>query len=394
MALLPVAEAQARLFALAAPRRVEMVPLSAAFGRYAAADIVAKRTQPASDLTAMDGYAIRFADLPGPWRVVGESAAGRAFDGPVGPREAARIFTGAPVPRGADTILIQEEAARDGDNLMLAGEGPPRLGAHVRQRGYDFAEGALLARAGNLLTPARIALAAMGGHGALPVRTRPRVALISTGDELVSPGMETAGAMLPASNGIMLQALIGPHADVIDMGIIPDDLARLTTAFQDAAAIADVVVTTGGASVGDHDLIRPALAAAGATLDFWRIAMRPGKPMLTGQLSEAVMLGLPGNPVAAFVGSHLFLLPLLRHLAGAVAPLPRTERARCRVALPAVGARDDYLRAVRDDIGVRPVGPDDSAALFGLAKADALIIRPAGAPPTLVDESVEILGIA
>lgn len=392
MSLLPVAEAQKRLLALATPLPTETLSLTEAAGRWAAEAVIARRTQPAADLSTMDGYAIRFADLPGPWRVIGESRAGTGLARSVGYGEAARIFTGAPVPEGADAVLIQEEAAREGDRLRLAGEGPPRPGSNIRPRGSDFVENTRLVAKGDLLTPGRIAAAAVGGHGTLAVRRRPRVALISTGDELVPPGEAAEGAMLPASNGVMLHALIGAAAEVRDAGIVPDRLDALVRAFRTADA--DIIVTTGGASVGDHDLVRPALAEAGATLDFWRIAMRPGKPLLAGRLGGTIILGLPGNPVSAFVTAQLFLLPLIAHLGGAHAPIPRTERARLAAPLPAVGNRDDYVRATRAEGRVVPLPNQDSGALSMLAVADALIVRPAGFPAAAVDEIVDILRVA
>lgn len=392
MSLLPVAEAQARLFALAAPLPIETQTLVDAAGRWAAEDVVARRTQPAADLSAMDGYAIRFADLPGPWHVVGESRAGGGLDRAVAAGEAARIFTGAPVPHGADTILVQEEAVRAENRLELAGEGPPRQGAHIRPRGTDFDTGAALIAAGDRLTPGRIAAAAMGGYGAVAVRRRPRVALISTGDELVLPGAPTEGVMLPASNGVMLQALMDRMADVQDAGLIPDRLDALVAALR--AQEADVIVTIGGASVGDHDLVRPALLEAGASLDFWKVAMRPGKPLFAGRLGDAVVLGLPGNPVSAFVTAHLFLVPLLAHLGGAANALPPLLSAPLGARLPPGGGRDDYMRAVMVDGKACPLTRQDSGAVPALTLADTLIVRPAGAPPAAVDEMVDILRIA
>ena len=392
MSLLPVAEAQARLLALASPLPIETVRLADAAGRWAAEDVVARRTHPAADLSMMDGYAIRFTDLPGPWRVVGESRAGAGMQTGIDVGQAGRIFTGAPVPDGADAILVQEEAARDGAALALAGEGPTAMGAHIRRRGSDFAEGDRLIEGGARLTPGRIAAAAMGGHGILTVRRRPRVALISTGDELVPPGAPTDSMTLPASNGVMLQALIGGSAEICDMSIVPDRLDALTDALQ--AVQADIIVTTGGASVGDHDLVRPALDRLGARLDFWRIAMRPGKPLLAGRLGDAVLLGLPGNPASAFVTAQLFLLPLIAHLGGARDPLPKTESAMLDIPLPAVGNRDDYVRARLAGGRVRPLANQDSGAVSTLAEADALIVRPAGARPAAVGEIVDILRVA
>ena len=395
MSLLPVAGAQARLLALGAAMPVETVAPAAAAGRWTAGDVVARRDQPAADLSAMDGYALRFAELPGPLAVTGEAAAGGAAPPALGPGEAARIFTGAPLPPGADTILIQEEAARDGDRVTLAGDGPPRRGAHVRPRGSDFRRGARLVAGGELLTPARIALAVLGGHGTIAVRRRPRVAILATGDELVAPGAWAgAGGGLPASNTPMLAALIGGIADIADGGIVPDDLATLAAALADAAATADVVVTTGGASVGDHDLVRPALAAAGAEMDFWRVAMKPGKPIMAGRIGATVMLGLPGNPVSAYVTALLFLLPLLRRMAGAAEPLPTSLRAPLATPLPATGGRADYLRARMTGDGALAVAAQDSAAVAGLAEGSHLIVRPPHAPAAVKGDPAEILALA
>jgi len=399
MTLLPVAAAQARLLALADPVSTETVPLARAAGRWAAEPVISLRTQPAADLSAMDGYAIRFAELSGPWRLVGESAAGGGLGRPLLPGEAARIFTGAPMPDGADAVLIQEEASVVDGALRLAGEGPGRVGHHVRRAGSDFAAGRSLIEAGERLTPPRVALAAMGGHGALLVRRPVRVALISTGDELVPPGAPTPGVALPSSNAPMLAAMLaGLPVELIDLGIVRDDLDLLTAAFVQAAG-ADVVVSTGGASVGDRDLVRPALAAAGAELDFWRIAMKPGKPLMAGRLMggslpRAVTLGLPGNPVSAFVTAQLFLLPLVAHLAGAADPLPRTGQARLETALPATGRRAEYVRATGGVGGVLPLGEQDSAVLAALARADVLIHRPADSPPAAPGEIVEIVPLA
>ncbi|WP_156678392.1 gephyrin-like molybdotransferase Glp [Sphingomonas profundi] len=393
MSLLPVAEAQARILALGRPVAAETVSLNAAAGRFAAADVTARRTQPAADLSAMDGYALRFAELPGPWTVVGESAAGAGLDTPLAPGEAARIFTGAPLPAGADTVLLQEEAERDGARLILAGEGPPRTGAHVRAAGTDFIAGGTLIAAGALITPARIGLAAVGGHGTLPVRRRLRVALISTGDELVPAGQPVSGTRLPSSNAPMLAALLGGLAvDVIDAGIVPDRLDALAAAFA-RVVDADIVVTTGGASVGDRDLVRPALAAAGATIDFWRIAMKPGKPLMAGRLGDAVMVGLPGNPVSAFVTANLFLLPLVRGMQGAADPLPRIMPATLAGPLPATGVRAEYLRGRWDGGRAMPLSGQDSAALASLSAAELLIARAPHQAALPAGAAVEILPI-
>lgn len=392
--LLPLDDAQARLLALGSPVESVVLPVAEAAGRWLAEDIASLRTQPAADLSAMDGYAIRFAECPGPWTVVGESAAGAPLGRTLAPGEAARIFTGAAMPDGADTVLIQEEAARDGDRLRLAGEGPPETGAHVRRRGRDFAEGDVLLHAGAKLTPPALALAIAGGHGVLPVRRDIRIALISTGDELVPAGAPTDAAQLPASNGPMIAAqLANLPVAIDDIGIVPDTREALAKAL-DAAREADVIVTIGGASVGDHDLVRPALESAGAEIGFWRIAMKPGKPLMAGTLGRPVVLGLPGNPASAFVTAKLFLEPMIAHLSGASDPLPAFQPARLAADLPAVGVRTEFLRGRWRNAAVEALPQQSSAALAALAHAQLLIRRPAGSAPTRAGDTVEILPLA
>ena len=393
MTLLPIAEAQARLIAGVSPVAAETISLARAAGRWASADIPALRTQPAADLSAMDGYAIRFADMPGPWRVIGESAAGRPFSGHVGTSEATRIFTGAAMPAGADTVLVQEEAVRDSARLLLAGEGPPHLGRNTRRKGLDFATDDVLIAKGERLTPARLALAATAGHGTLPVHRRVRVAIAATGDELVEPGAPLAELSLPESNRAMLVAMLADlPVDIVDLGILPDDLATIRDAF--AAIDADLLVTSGGASVGDHDLIRPALEAAGGTIDFWRVALRPGKPMLAGRLGRAAVLGLPGNPVSAFVTTILFVKPLIAALAGSTDPLPRTRPGILGEDLPANNDRTDYLRAAERGGRAYAAAIQDSSMLRTLARSTCLIVRPAHAPSARAGDSAEILDVA
>lgn len=393
--LLPVADAQARLIAAAQALPGETVPLTAAAGRYAAADVMALRTQPDADVSAMDGYAIRHAELPGRWRVVGESAAGRPHAAALAPGEAARIFTGAAMPGGADCVLVQEEAARDGDVLRLDGEGPSGPGRNVRRRGLDFAIGDRLIAAGEVLTPARLAVAAVGGVAQVAVARPVRIALAATGDELGPLGSRDR---LPESNRLMVAAqLAALPITLIDLGILPDRLEAQRDAFASAVSdqAADLIVTTGGASVGDHDLVRPALEAAGGTVDFWRIALRPGKPLLAGRLGKAQFLALPGNPVSAFVTTELFVKPLIRALAGAIDPLPRRSSARLAEPLAANGPRADYLRGARGEDGrVCVAAIQDSSMLLTLARADCLVIRAAHAPAAAVDEIVDILDLA
>ncbi len=394
MSLLPLDEAQARLLAMADPVAAESLPVERCVGRWLAEDVLARRTQPASDLSAMDGYALRYEDLSGTLTVVGESAAGASYDGALAPGQAVRIFTGAPLPEGADTVLVQEEAARDGERLRLDGDGPSGAGAHVRKSGRDFAEGDKLASAGDRLTAPALAMAIAGGHGALAVRRRIRVAAISTGDELVPPGAPTSPAQIPASNGAMLAAQLATlPVDFADGGIVADDLETLGAAI-DAARDADILVTIGGASVGDHDLVRPALENAGAAIDFWKVAVKPGKPIMAGRLGAALVLGLPGNPASAFVTAKLFLEPLIAALSGAADPLPHHRQAVLGTDLPPGGERTEYLRARWSSGRIEPLAQQSSAALDALAQAQALIRRESGAPAAAEGEVADILPLA
>ena len=392
--LLPVADAQARLLALAKPVETETLPIADAAGRWLADGLTARRTQPAVNLSAMDGYAIRFAECPGPWTVVGESAAGNPLDKSLAPGEAARIFTGAAIPDGADTVLVQEEAECDGTTLRMTGEGPSGEGGNVRRSGRDFADGDQVLEAGVRLTPPALGVAIASGHGALPVRRPIRVAIISTGNELVQPGEPTTSAQLPASNGLMLIAQLSSlPVEINDLGIVADTRAALSAAL-DAASGTDIIVTIGGASVGDHDLVRPALEAAGAAIDFWRIAMKPGKPLMAGTLDGSVVLGLPGNPASAFVTAKLFLEPMIAHLSGASDPLPRFQPATLGVGMPAVGKRTEFVRGRWDGGVVRPLDQQSSAALNALAQAELLIQRSAGSAEAEPGHSVDILPLA
>lgn len=380
--LLPVEEALARVLDGVAPLAAEHVMLAAALDRVLAAPLAALRTQPPRDVSAMDGYALRAADamaLPAAFRVIGTAPAGHPFAGRVGVGEAVRIFTGAVVPEGADAILLQEDAERAADGGILAKE-TPRQGQHIRLRGLDFMEGEVLLHAGQRLGMRELALAAALNHAAVPVRRRPLVAILATGDELVQPGGRVAEGQIVASNSFAIAGLVQSiGGTALDLGIVPDDAGAIGAAIEGGSA-ADILVTLGGASVGDHDLVRDVLAAHGLDHGFWRIAMRPGKPLIFGRLGEKRVLGLPGNPVSAVVCALLFLQPLLERLLG-LPDRPMEITARLGAPVKANDRRQDYLRARLSfaEDGTRiatPFDRQDSAMLSTLVQADCLIVRP------------------
>jgi len=389
MALLPVSDALDRLLRGAAPiRRCEMIGLHAAAGRVLAEDVAARLTHPAFDNSAMDGYAGRhedFAVVGAELTVIGQSAAGRAFPGHVGPGEVVRIFTGAPVPSGADTVLIQEDVQIIGDKRIRTTFDPGK-GRHIRPKGQDFRAGDVVLRKGDLLDAGRLTVAAGMNHPELSVFMRPRVAILATGDELVPPGSLPGPDQIIGSNTYGIAAIARDNgAEVVDLGIVRDDTAAIAAAVAQArAAGADVLVTLGGASVGDHDLVQSTLVASGMTLDFWQIAMRPGKPLMVGTLDGMTVLGLPGNPVSSLVCALLFLEPLLCHL-GSLPARDRRGKARTVTTLPANDKRQDYVRArlSRDTDGAlkaETFARQDSSMMQVFAKSDCLIIRAPFAP--------------
>src|SRR5690606_10096114 len=347
-------------------------------GRYTAAPVMAARTQPSADLSAMDGYAMAEGDLAGPWRIIGESAAGRLFGSTVAPGEAVRISTGALMPSGAGAVLLQESATRNGDRLSLNGEGDPSP-RHIRRAGFDFRSGDPLLPAGTRIGPAQLALAIAGGLAELAVRALPAVAMLDSGDELAADPAFCESHQIPASNGAMLAAMAAPYASKVNrIGPVSDKLDAMIEALRQAGD-ADVIVTSGGASVGDHDLVRPALEAWGATIDFWRVALKPGKPILVARRGAQWIVGLPGNPVSSYITAFLFLVPLLRRLGGAAEPLPRPAAMPLGAALPAVGDRTEFVRARLEGAKLVPVTEQDSSALAALSCAQVLIERPSGA---------------
>jgi molybdopterin molybdotransferase len=381
-ALMPVAEALARVLDGATPLPAADVPLSDAHGRVLAADLAARRTQPPEDVSAMDGYAARAEDVakvPARLNVIGEVAAGHPFDGRVGAGQAARIFTGGVLPPGADTIVIQENATRDGETVVVTA--PSAKGRHIRVAGLDFKAGMVLLAKGTRLSARDLALAAAMNHPAVPVHRTPKVAVLATGDELVMPGTDPGFGEIVYSNGYATMALArGEGCEVVDLGIVPDRLDDTIAAVRPARdAGVDLLVTSGGASVGDYDLVQKALAAEGLALSFWKVALRPGRPMMHGRLGAMHVLGLPGNPVSAFVCSVLFLVPLIRRLAGRSDVEPRIESAVLGCDLPANDERADYLRATLtqgpDGPVAVPFPQQDSSMLVPLAKAQCLLVR-------------------
>lgn len=385
---LPLEEAQARLLALVEPLPVERVDSASLLGRYLAEPLFARRTQPACDLSAMDGYAVRGDDLGGPWNVIGESAAGHPFAGDIAPGQAVRIATGAVLPAGTDAVILQEDLRRQGNQLCLTGTLPSPPGKHIRRAGMDFRSDAALLAAGTQFGPAQIALAIAGGNRHVAVHKQPGLAIIDSGDELAPDAGDCRLHQIPASNGAMLAALAAPLAGSVQrIGPIPDSMEALLKALARAES-ADIIVTSGGASVGDHDLVRPAIEAWGAKIDFWRVAIKPGKPILVARRGRQLILGLPGNPVSSHVTAYLFLLPLLRALQGARDCLPRRITTRLAGPLAGGGARREFLRAIWDGRTIATLPLQDSGALSPLAAANALIDRPARAAPAQGGEEV------
>jgi molybdopterin molybdotransferase len=396
MDLLPVETAIERVLAGVEPLPEETVALADAGGRVLARPVIARRRQPAFNASAMDGYAFNSSDArPGSrLSLVGEAAAGGSFASSLGPNEAVRIFTGAPLPDGADAVLPQEDAVVDGSDLVIRDLVEPLN--HVRLAGADFEAGDELLAAGRIVGPRELAAAAAANLDAVPVRRRPRVAVLSIGDELVAPGAEPGPDQTTATNAFAIVEMAktaGATAD--DLGIVTDKTDRVTEIATRISSDADVLVTIGGASVGDHDVARPGLAAAGMDLDFWRIAMRPGKPLVFGRLGAMAVLGLPGNPVSSFVCGMVFLRPLI----GALLGRPRDDGIRPAVLgadMPANGVRTTYLRATLVEREDRlpeavPLPQQDSSLIGVLVRADCLLIRPANAEPSAAGSNCSII---
>ncbi|ESZ56674.1 MULTISPECIES: gephyrin-like molybdotransferase Glp [unclassified Mesorhizobium] len=398
MVLVPVAEALQRLLDGAVALPGESVALADAAGRVLVEPVVALRTQPPFNASAMDGYAARAQDVasaPARLSVIGMAPAGRRFDGTVGKSEAVRVFTGAPLPEGADTIVIQENVRDLGGSRIEVTE-PTAKNRNIRRLGLDFAQGDVLLEKGRVLDPAALSLAASANHSRLNVVQRPLVAIIATGDELLPPGSEPGPDQIISSNAYGVAAVaqsVGARA--LDLGIAADRKEAIAALVKKAVdAKADVIVTLGGASVGDHDLVHDVLTGEGMNLDFWKLAMRPGKPLMFGRLGDIRCIGLPGNPVASLVCSQLFLKPLLAQLGGR----PHRQdirQAQLGAAMPANDLRQDYVRAVvREEAGAlvaTPFGIQDSSMLRMLADANGLIVREPFAPAAEAGAACSVL---
>lgn len=377
--MIPVETALARIFALCPVLPGEQVALAEAAGRVLLAPVVAVRAQPPFPAAAMDGYAVAGAATPGTgFDVVGEAAAGHGWAGRLAPGQAVRIFTGAPVPEGAERVVIQEDVRRDGDRITV-GPAPDPEG-HVRPAGGDFRPGDRLT-APRRLRPVDLAMIAAMGAGQVTVARRPVVALIATGDELVAPGEEPGPDQIVASSVVALAAMVRAEGGEARILPIARDHPGHLRAVLDLARGADVVVTTGGASVGDHDLVQPVARELGADLALWKVALRPGKPLMAGRLFDALFLGLPGNPVSALVCGQIFLVPALRTMQGLGAWPAATREARLAVGVGPNGPRAHYMRArLEPDGAIRPLPQQDSSLISVMVEADALLIRPAGDP--------------
>ncbi|MBD8890709.1 molybdopterin molybdotransferase MoeA [Roseibium litorale] len=397
--LIPVSEALERLLKDVHPLGRENVPLSAANGRILALDLASKRTQPPFAASAMDGYAVRHADVievPATLTLIGEAPAGHGFTGTVQKGETVRIFTGAPVPKGADTVVIQENTGREGSQVTVLEA--PKPGANIRAPGLDFAEGDLLLSARTRLDYRSLSLAAAMNHAVLPVQRKPLVAVLATGDELVTPGGEPGPDQIIASNHAGIAAMVEDCGGaVLDLGISPDDVGIMASHVRRAVeAKADVLVTLGGASVGDHDLVQDVLGGEGMELAFWKIAMRPGKPLMAGHLGGTKVLGLPGNPVSSIVCALLFLKPLLAKMLNQPGQNERLLEAMVTADLRENDRRQDYIRALLSEdadgrLTVSPFPTQDSSMLSLLARAGALIVRPPHAPAAKSGDRVPIV---
>ena len=399
--LLPVADALARVLADAQPLPVETVALNQAHGRVLAQALTAQRTQPPAAVSAMDGYAVRAGDIataPVKLKLIGEVAAGHPYSGEVKAGETARIFTGGVMPQDTDTVVIQELTTRDGNTVTIQKD--TAKGRNVRAKGIDFTQGESLLARGRRLTDRDVMLAAAMNYPTLSVHRRPKIAVLGTGDELVAPGANPKPGEIVYSNGFALLALArSAGAEATDLGTARDKVEEIAKAVRRAREMgADVLLTSGGASVGDHDLVQRALKAEGLDLSFWRVALRPGRPMMHGKLASMQVLGVPGNPVSSYVCAFLFLVPLIRRLSGQTSVEHKVESALLGKDLPANDERADYLRAILSEGPhgpiATPVPAQDSSLMAPLAKADCLVIRAPNAPAASSGSRCVILKLA
>ena len=394
--MIPVEEARTRILAGIAPTTAEVVPLAEAWGRVLARPVLSRLTQPPRDVSAMDGYALKAADatLGATLQVVGAAPAGHPWEGTLQPGQALRLFTGSIVPDGADAILLQEDATRTGDSVTV--NEAATQGRHIRRAGQDFAAGDTLIAPGRRLNARDIGLAAAGNNAWLTVHRRPRVAILATGDEIALPGDPIPPGGIVSSNSHALAALVrAAGGDPVVLPIAPDNRDALMQA-ADSVHGMDLLLTSGGASVGEHDLVQEALGARGLVVDFWQIAMRPGKPLMHGRLGPVPMIGLPGNPVSSLVCAILFVIPALQKLAGLPAAAPPAVTARLGAPLAANDKRADHLRATlstaADGTLVATAFPrQDSSMLRLMAQADALILRAAHAPAAEAGAMVPVI---
>ena len=399
--LLTVDEALARILASAELSLSETIPLSGAYGRVLAKDLAAKRTQPPFSASAMDGYAVRAADIgdaPTRLKLIGESAAGHGFRGEVQEGETVRIFTGAPVPDGADTISIQENVSTETGGAFVTIQQSEPKGRFVRPAGLDFCEGDVGLHAHTRIGSAEISLVASMNYAEVPVHRKPRVAIISSGDELIAPGGELEQDQIVSSNSFGVLGIVDSAGGTpVDLGIAKDTLAALDEKIVQARDC-DIVITLGGASVGDHDLVQQALKNAGVELNFWSLAMKPGKPVMFGTLQRngrtQIYLGLPGNPVSSLVCAMVFVVPLIQKMMGLPTDLD-FQQAEYAHEMPASGPRQEYMRASLDrlngQLSVTPFDNQDSSILSNLVKADCLVVRPANAVAASKGDPCQIL---
>jgi molybdopterin molybdotransferase len=398
--MLTVRDAHARVIAAFAPLPAEMVSVADAAGRVLAQAPQARLTQPPADLSAMDGYAVRVEDVPAvpsTLKLVGQAPAGGSYDDALRPGETVRIFTGGPLPMGADAIVIQEDTKAQGDQITILEA--PRLGRHIRKAGLDFAAGDKLFEPGRVLTTRDVALAAAMNLPWLSVHRKPRVAILSTGDELVMPGEPIGRNQIVSSSGIAVAALMRAWGGEPTLFDIARDDARLIQDHIAAGAQHDLLITLGGASVGDHDLVQDALRAQGFTMDFWRIAMRPGKPLMFAARDRARVLGLPGNPVSTMVCALMFVKPALERMLGQPGDLVATRPARLAVDLKPNDTREDYVRSKLTSAGdgtltVEPYPVQDSSMLSVLAWSSALLVRPAHDPARKAGDTVQVIDLS